>query len=139
MEFYPVWMMEEERSPHVRVRSDTWSQETFKQTFKKGIFAASKILRRVFIKYLCFLSTCEGRRFVFCKGRLSLKRRMSLFTSLLCQVVCVYGTINFTAILTKSPSHMKELCTSDFSLVGSICSKCRLLLNTVQMKRKGAE
>lgn len=25
----------------------------------------------------------------------------------------MYGTINFTGILTKSPSHMEELCTSD--------------------------
>lgn len=58
----------EEQSPHVRVRPDTWTQETFKQTFKKEFFAASKNLRRVVIKYLCSLSACEGRSFVFWKG-----------------------------------------------------------------------
>lgn len=55
----------EERSQHVRIRSDTWAQEAFKQTFKKGVFAASKNLR--IIKF-CSLSTSEGRRFVFWKG-----------------------------------------------------------------------
>lgn len=68
MEFYPVRRIEKERSPCVRVRSDTWIQETFKQTFKKGFFTASKILEMVVVKYLCSLSTCEGRRFVFWKG-----------------------------------------------------------------------
>lgn len=57
----------EEQSPHIRVRPDTWTQETFKQTFKKEFFAASKNLRRVVIKYLCSLSACEGSSFVFWK------------------------------------------------------------------------
>lgn len=55
----------EERSQHVRVRSDTWTQETFRQTFKKGFFAASKNWRRVVVKYLCSLPTSEERRFAF--------------------------------------------------------------------------
>lgn len=58
----------EERTQHVRRRSDTWTQEAFWQTLKKGFFAVSKNLRRVVIKYLCSLSTTEGRRFVIWKG-----------------------------------------------------------------------